>query len=355
MKKFLLLIGLIILALVLYLALIPSPIDPVAWTPPVNKGFTGAFKANEDLDKLEYFINDECVGCEDLAFDSTGQYMYSGEVDGDILRFDMMTKESKKIANTGGRPLGMIFDKQGDLIVADANEGLLSVDVNSGNVTLLTNSFNGMHLNFVDDLDIDSSGVIYFSDASSKYGFNQVIEDMMERRPHGALYSYNPNTKTTSLLLDDLYFANGVAISADESFLFINETSNYSFSKYWLKGPKQGTREFINENLPGFPDNVTHGGSGTFWLTLVAPRQQSLDDIMPNTTVRSVFMKLPKSMQPAATHYACVVGLDDTGRVTHNFQSSHPKFVEITSVTEHDGWLYFGSLVDTGIARMALK
>lgn len=352
MKKFFLILFLLTIGLLLFFIFSPSPIDPVPWTPPVNKGFTGSFEANEELDNLEYFIEGQCVGCEDLAFDSTGQFLYSGEVDGDILRFNMTTKESETVANTEGRPLGMMFDKNGLLIVADADKGLLSVDVTSGKVDLLTNSYQGEHLNFVDDLDIDSSGVIYFSDASSKYGFSEVIADMMERRPHGALYSYDPSNGTTSLLLDDLYFANGVSISADESFLFINETSNYSFSKYWLKGSKKGTREFINDNLPGFPDNVTHGESGTFWLTLVAPRQQSLDEIMPNTTARSLYMKLPKSMHPAATHYACVVGLDDNGNVTHNYQSSDPKFVEITSVTEHDGWIYFGSLVDTGIARM---
>jgi len=354
MKKTFLLIFLFIIGIILYFIFTPSPIDPVPWTPPVNKGFTGSFEANEDLDKLQYLIKDECVGCEDLAFDSTGLFVYSGEVDGDILRFNLETKESKKVTNTGGRPLGMMFDDNELLIIADAHKGLISVDINSGEINVLTDSYQGERLNFVDDLDIDSSGVIYFSDASSKYGFDEVISDMMERRPHGALYSYDPSRKTTSLLLDDLYFANGVAISSDESFLFINETSNYSISKYWLKGPKKGTREFINDNLPGFPDNVTHGESGTFWLTLVAPRQQSLDDMMPNPTIRSLFMKLPKSMHPAATHYGSVVGLDKDGNVTHNFQSSNPKFVEITSVTEHKGKIYFGSLVDTGIAYMEL-
>lgn len=354
MKKILLLLLLLFLLLIAYFALYPSPIDPVPWTPPVNKGFTGAFEANDDLDKLEYVIEGECVGCEDLAFDSTGQYVYSGEIDGDIMRFNLTNKASKKVGNTGGRPLGIQFDSDNNLIIADAREGLLSMNVTSGKVTLLTNSYNGEHLNFVDDLDIDSSGVIYFSDASSKYGYDHVIADMMERRPHGALYSYDPETQTTTLLLDDLYFANGVAISEDEQFLFINETSNYSFSKYWINGLKKGTREFVNDNLPGFPDNITHGESGTFWLTLVAPRQQSIDDLMPNTNARSMYMKLPKSMHPAATHYACVVGLDASGNVTHNYQSSHPKFVEITSVTEHKGWIYFGSLVDTGIARMRI-
>ena len=352
MKKLLIFLLLLFIVLVAYFIIKPSPIDPVAWTPPTNQGFTGSFEANEKLGALEFLIRDECEGCEDLAFDSTGLYVYSGEVDGDILRMNIDSKETKVVANTGGRPLGMIFNDDGKLIVADAHKGLLEVDVSLGKVTVLTDSYNGEHLNFVDDLDIDSSGIIYFSDASSKYGFDEVISDLMERRPHGALYAYHPDNQVTRLLLDDLYFANGVAISENEDFLFINETANYSISKYWLKGPKKGTREFVNDNLPGFPDNITYGSSGTFWLTLVSPRQQSLDDIMPNTMARNMIMKLPKSMHPGPTHYACVVGLDEHGNVTHNYQSSHPKFVEITSVTEHKGRLYFGSLVDTGIAVM---
>ncbi len=178
---------------------------------------------------------------------------------------------------------------------------------------------------------------------------------MMERIPHGALYSYNPATKTTDLLLDELYFANGVALAEDESFVLINETGNVSISKVWLKGPKAGTREFLNDNLPGYPDNVTTGTNGIFWLTLVSPRAQSTDDMMPSPFLRKLIMKLPKSMHPAPIHYACVVGLNANGDVIHNYQSSHPKFVEITSVTEHDGKIYLGSLVDTGIAYIDIE
>jgi sugar lactone lactonase YvrE len=355
MKKiFVFLIVAILLSFIIFLIL-PSPIDPISWDPPTDKGFTGDFEANGALDNMSFLIENDCVGCEDLAFDTTANVVYSGEDDGDIIRVNLQTRETEVVANTGGRPLGMQMHPNGNLIIADGIKGLLSLDLKSSVVSLLTKSYNNQELKFVDDLDIDSLGVIYFSDASSKYGMNEVIEDLMERRPHGALYSFDPATDKTELLLDDLYFANGVALAEDESFLFINETGNYSISKYWLKGPKAGTREFVNDNLPGFPDNITCGTNGIFWLTLVSPRQQSLDDIMPKPFIRKLIMKLPKSIQPAPTHYACVVGLDEHGKVKYNYQSSHPKFVEITSVTEHEGRIYFGSLVDTGIAYYTIE
>lgn len=38
------------------------------------------------------------------------------------------------------------------------------------------------------------------------------------------------------MLLKDLYFANGVALSKDESFVLVAETFQYRISRYWLKG-----------------------------------------------------------------------------------------------------------------------
>ena len=354
MKKTLFLILLLILIAAIYLLIAPSPISAVSWSPKEDKGFTGFFAANEKLDELQYLIKDECVGCEAPVISPDGNYIYAGEEDGDILRFNINGGTSQIIANTGGRPLGLHFSPAGDLIVADAKAGLLRCDVNNGDIEILTSTYEDEPLGFVDDLDIDSSGLIYFSDASDAYGFDEVMYDLMEHQPHGALYSYDPETKTTTRLLDDLYFANGVALAVDETYVLFNETGTYSVSKYWLKGTKKGTREYVFDNLPGFPDNIRTGADGIYWLTLVAPRQKSLDDLMSKPDIRNMIMKLPQSVQPAATHYGCVLGITGEGEVRYNFQSTDPKFVEITTVQPFQDKLYLGSLVDTGIAYLQL-
>jgi len=355
MKKLILYSIIAVLILLVVFLLLPSPIDPVIWEPPVDKGFTGEFASNEKLNDLTFLIDHTCIGCEDLAFDTTANVVYAGAANGDIVRVNLQSKNTEVVVNTEGRPFGIQLHPNGDLIIADGIKGLLSLDLVSNEISLLTKSYQNEEMKFVDDLDISSTGVIYFSDASSKYGYEEVVEDIMERRPHGALYSYDTATKKTELLLDELYFANGVALAEDESFVFINETGNVSISKYWLKGPKAGTREFVNDNLPGFPDNITTGTKGTYWLTLVSPRQQSIEDLMPKPFMKKLIMKLPKSLHPAPVHYGCVLGLDKNGKVKYNYQSSNPEFVEITSVTEHDGHIYLGSLVDTGIAYMRIE
>ena len=75
-----------------------------------------------------------------------------------------------------------------------------------------------------DDLDIATDGKIYFSDASDKFGYGEDQIEVMEHTPNGRLLVYDPETKLTTTLLDNLYFANGVAVSPDDSFVLFNET-----------------------------------------------------------------------------------------------------------------------------------
>ena len=75
-------------------------------------------------------------------------------------------------------------------------------------------------------------GTVYFSDASSKFAEEENHLDMLEARPHGRLLAYDPASATTTVLLDDLYFANGVALSEAEDFVLINETYRYRIRRY---------------------------------------------------------------------------------------------------------------------------
>ena len=54
----------------------------------------------------------------------------------------------------------------------------------------------------------------------------------------GRLLSYNPKSKKTHVLADGFFYANGVALSPDESFVLVVETLSVTIHKYWLKGPK---------------------------------------------------------------------------------------------------------------------
>ena len=93
-----------------------------------------------------------------------------------------------------------------------------------GELELLTDEADGVKLGFTDGVVVAKNGMVYFTDASFKYGFHEVIYDLLEGRPHGLLLSYDPSTKQTNVLARDLYFANGVELSPDQDFVIFCET-----------------------------------------------------------------------------------------------------------------------------------
>lgn len=93
-----------------------------------------------------------------------------------------------------------------------------------GKIEVLTDEVEGLKFKFTDGVDVAEDGTIYFTDASYKYGFNEFMFDILEGKPNGRLISYDPLTNHTSLLVSNLYFANGVAVSPDQQFVIFCET-----------------------------------------------------------------------------------------------------------------------------------
>jgi len=253
-------------------------------------------------------------GPEAIAFNEQG-FMYTTNEDGRIIVIPNNGSQPYDFVQTGGRPLGLKFDAQSNLIVADAYEGLLSIDI-SGNITTLSTEYGGVPFLLTDDLDIASNGIIYFSDASSVNNLENSSNDWGQ--PNGRLLAYNPSTSETILLLDGLYFANGVALGPDENFLLVNETSLGHIRRYWLTGPNVGQTDIfsnIYENIGWvFPDNITFNGDSIFWC---------------------------------ATFNGPVLALDTTGNIIYQLNFDNSLINENTSVIQYDNILYLGSLHET--------
>ena len=77
---------------------------------------------------------------------------------------------------------------------------------------------------FADEAIESSDGSIYFSVPSTKFGLHNWYLDVLEARPHGQLLKYDPSMNATSILLDNLSFPNGVALSKEEDYLIFCET-----------------------------------------------------------------------------------------------------------------------------------
>ena len=218
---------------------------------------------------------------------------------------------------------------------------------------------DGVPIVYADDLDLTEDGKIYFSDASSKFGaesnggtYAASLLDIAEHGGHGRLLVYDPADQSTKLVMAGLNFANGVATAADSSFVLINETGSYRIHKYWLTGEKAGTAEVIIDNLPGFPDNIVRGRDGRFWVGLVSPRSQELDNISSSPLIRKMVQRLPQFMQLAAESYSHVIAIDGDGNVLTSLQDPNGQHHTNTGALETDDWLYISSLHADNLARI---
>jgi len=346
-------VGLVLLAIV-YLLVAPVPITPAAWTPPVAPTLTGQYEQNNRLAHTDRLSLGDGRSPEDVAIDSGGR-IYGGFDDGRIIQLQPDGTQPHVFANTQGRPLGLAFDPAGNLIVADAIKGLLAID-KSGTIKVLATEVDGAKFGCLNDLDVAVDGTIYFTEASRKFPMSQFANDILEHQPNGRFLAYDPKTQKTRTIVDGIYFANGVAVSSDQSFVLVNETGLYRVLKVWLTGPKQGQRDVFIDNLPGFPDGISSNGKGKFWLALVTPRDAVFDKILPYPFARKIVYRLPQVLHPAPKRYSFVLGLDENGKVVDNLQNGAADcYAEIANVVEHDGVLYFGSIAESTIGKFSLR
>jgi sugar lactone lactonase YvrE len=345
--------GMLVLALAVgAFLLIPSPVNSAAWQPPSPPAMTGKLAPNERLQQADLLAKGQVFGPEDVAINKDG-VLYAGTQDGLIVRLPPGGKLETWV-DTGGRPLGMTFDAGGHLIVADAWKGLLSIAPDK-TITVLAREADGVPFRFTDDVDIAPNGDIYFTDASSRFSQPDYQLDLMEMRPHGRFLRYSPDTGETRVLLPDLYFANGVAVSPEGDYVLINETWKYRILRYWIRGPRAGTKEVFADNLPGFPDNLAVDKEGRFWVAFPTLRNAQMDSLHPHPWLKDLVAKLPDAFRPAPQEYGLVAAFDRKGNILTSLQDTTGTHLqEITSVTPHDGHLYFGSLHNDRIGRLPI-
>lgn len=341
--------------LLAYLLVWPVPITPEVWTPPPAPSLEqGPYAVNDKLRGVQRLADGVGRGPEAIAFDAAGR-VYSGLHDGRVFSMASDGSDCRVLANTGGRPLGLSVADDGSVFVADAIKGLLRLDP-GGEVKVLANWAEGIGFGFTDDLDVDAQGRIYFSDASWKFGYGQHMLDALEHGPRGRLLRYDPVQGEAVTLLVNRHFANGVALGPDDAYVLLNETTEYKITRMWLLGEKAGQIETFAENLPGFPDNLSFNGRDRFWVALYAPRDEMLDAILPHPFLREIVARVPSVLQPKPRKHAFVLGIDLDGRVVEQYQfDGEGAYAPITSVREHEGWLYLGSLSESAIGRIALQ
>ena len=124
-----------------------------------------------------------------------------------------------------GRPLGLQIDIEGDLLLVDSYKGLFRINTKSGEKKHLfePEKTGGLSCLFFNNLALHSNGSIFISCSSSMFTLRDYMLDSVQGQANGKVFHYNPTVGRTTVLKQDLYSANGIALSSGEDFLVVSE------------------------------------------------------------------------------------------------------------------------------------
>ena len=355
-----------ILKLVVLLSIIliqSCALHPVSWKPPIKPVFENALKHNDKLLTSKKIDLKGWYGPEDIVFDKQGN-LYCGVhigkkdfSDGKILKISP-NGVVKVFYDADSWVAGLHFDSNNNLIALSHKQGLISISPDKEITVLANKDENDRSFLIPNGLDIDSDGNIYFSNTSheSAYDIKYGRKLIMELKPNGGLYQYNPVTKKVNTLIDGTYFGNGVVLSKNEDFILMTETTKYRIIKYWLKGDKKGEKEIFMDNLPGFPNGISIREDGSFWLGFSTRRNDALDKIHPKKGIKKLVYGLPEFMQPKQDEYGMILNISEQGEILSSLFDTTGKVIpEAGSVKENNGVLFIGGDIVPYIASYKIK
>jgi sugar lactone lactonase YvrE len=320
------------------------PIDPVVWQPPAAPARAREPRSAVPLPPLRH-LDVVGVGPEDVLLDASGNVL-TAVADGRVLRLSPDGRHVEVLADTGGRPLGLEWLPDGTLLICDARRGLLTLDLPTGGLTTLVSG-----LSFCNNAAVAPDGTIYFTDSTGGLGIDHWQGELLQHSGTGRLLRRGLGSETT-VLLDGLQFANGVALTPDGTAVVVAETGAYRLVRWSLA---DGSSEVLVDNLPGFPDNISTGSDGLIWVAIGSPRDAALDRMLPlNPLLRKAVWTLPDRFLPSAQYTVWVQAYDPDGRLVHDLQGPDPRFGFVTGVREVDGTVHLGSLTSRCVAAFTL-
>ena len=203
-------------------------------------------------------------------------------------------------------------------------------------------------------MSITKNGDVYFTDATAirPYWDGEKWEvlkgsliDIGSQNPTGRVLKYSPKTKKTEVILKNIQFANGIALSKDEDYFLVAETGKYKILKYWLKGEKKGKTELF-AICSGFCDNISISKDGkSYWVGIPTMRNDFYDTIHNIPILKKLILSLPEGWVALPPDNGLVVQYDENGNTLQILHDSKGNTIRnINSANENNGKLYLGNV-----------
>lgn len=192
---------------------------------------------------------------------------------------------------------GLIAGPAGSIVAADhGNRAIVRIDLATRRKTLLATHYDGKRFNSPNDLVQARSGAIFFTDPP--YGLKDMDASPLKEQARNGVYRLDPDGAVT-LLISDLTFPNGVALSPDQRTLYVtvSDPARARLMAYDLDARSRVSNgrvlkdftSMVGPDRPGLPDGLAIDAGGRLFVTgpggihVLTPDGRSLGRIDPGT------------------------------------------------------------------------
>jgi len=193
---------------------------------------------------------------EGPAADAKGNVFFTDIPANRICKWSLDGQLSTFRENSGGAN-GLFFDKDGNLLACEGDNGRLVLITPQGNVTVLADKHDNKRFNKPNDLWIDPKGGVYFSDPV--YGRAEVMQDGEH------VYYLSPDRENVIRVVNDMVRPNGIIGTPDGKRLYVTDHGAKKTYRYDIND--DGTLSNKSLFAPIGTDGMTIDSEGNIYLT----------------------------------------------------------------------------------------
>jgi len=177
--------------------------------------------------------------------------------------------ETSFYGDVGGTPNGICLDGEGNCIIANIGNGRVQSLGRDGTHRVLMTEVKGKRMPTPNFPFVDSKGRLWVSNSS----YREDIEDAIQNpAPDGCIVLIEKGR--ARIVAEGIYFANGVALNADESNLYVAATMQRVVFQYKIETDGSLTSPEVYGPSPlaelGYPDGIAFDEAGNLWVTFPA-------------------------------------------------------------------------------------
>ena len=234
--------------------------------------------------KLSRIVSDEPMAKRASGFRFTegpvwrandGVLIFS-DIPGDRLyRFDPRSNAVDIFRAPSNKTNGNCLDREGRLVSCEHGTSRLVRQEPDGRMTTLASHYGGLELNSPNDVIVDSSGRLYFTDPPyGRYGGEGVLLGVgiprAIQQPVRGVYRVDPRDGSIIRLVDDFEEPNGLCLAENGAALFVNDTAKGHIRRFEVEnGGVSGGEVWavLEGDEPGVADGMKVDAEGNLFCT----------------------------------------------------------------------------------------